>query len=115
LDERLGLQTLITERLSDCRQGMNTQFRLADLLQQSVYRGLAGDEDLNDAERLVTDPTFRLIGSPKRWDRGAAVREMPRSRGARVSAVWMQTELTVSEAERPCDEKILPYVEGFGV
>jgi hypothetical protein len=32
---------------------------------------LAGYEDLNDAERLATDPTFRLIGSPKIWDRGA--------------------------------------------
>lgn len=27
----------------------------------------------NDAQRLSTDPTFRLIGSPKRWDRSAAL------------------------------------------
>ena len=32
-----------------------------------------GYEDLNDAERLSQDPTFRLIGSEKNWDRGAAL------------------------------------------
>jgi hypothetical protein len=34
---------------------------------------LAGYEDVNDAERLCHDPTFRLIGSEKVWDRGAAL------------------------------------------
>ena len=34
---------------------------------------MAGYEDLNDAERLGQDPTFRLIGSEKTWDRGAAL------------------------------------------
>jgi hypothetical protein len=34
---------------------------------------LAGYEDLNDAERLSQDPTFRLIGSEKIWERGAAL------------------------------------------
>ena len=28
---------------------------------------------MNDAERLSQDPTFRLIGSEKLWDRGAAL------------------------------------------
>ena len=32
---------------------------------------LSRDADLNDAARLSTDPTFRLIGSPTRWDRSA--------------------------------------------
>ena len=73
LDERLGLATLISEHLSDSRQGLNTQFSLADLLRQSVYSRLAGDEDLNDAVRVSADPTFRLIGSPARWDRGGAL------------------------------------------
>ena len=62
LDERLGLEQLITDHLSDSRHGTNTQFRVADLLRQSVYSRLAGYEDLNDAVRLSTDPTFRLIG-----------------------------------------------------
>jgi hypothetical protein len=31
---------------------------------------LAGYEDVNDAERLSQDPTFRLIGSKKICERG---------------------------------------------
>jgi hypothetical protein len=34
---------------------------------------LAGYEVVNDAERFSQDPTFRLIGSRKIWDRGAAM------------------------------------------
>ena len=34
---------------------------------------MAGYEDANDAERLSQDPTFRLIGSEKIWERGAAL------------------------------------------
>jgi Transposase DDE domain group 1 len=34
---------------------------------------LAGYEDVNDAERLSQDPTFRLIGSKKILERGAAL------------------------------------------
>ena len=73
LDERLGLATLISEHLTDSRQGLNTQFSLADLLRQWAYSRLAGYEDLNDAVRVSADPTFRLIGSKKLWDRGAAL------------------------------------------
>ena len=61
LDERLGFSELIAQHLTDPR-GTNTQFPLADLVRQSVYRRLAGYEDVNDAERLSQDPTFRLIG-----------------------------------------------------
>jgi hypothetical protein len=35
--------------------------------------------------------------------------------GTPISAVCMRTELTVSEAERLCDEKIRPYVACFDV
>jgi hypothetical protein len=39
---------------------------------------MAGYEDVNDAERLSQGPTFRLIGSEKIWDRGAALdRKIP--------------------------------------
>jgi Transposase DDE domain group 1 len=34
---------------------------------------MADYEDVNDAERLSQDPTFRLIGSEKIWERGAAL------------------------------------------
>ena len=73
LDERLGFGELITQHLTDSRRGKNTQLPLADLLRQSVYSRIAGYEDVNDAERLSQDPAFRLIGSEKIWDRGAAL------------------------------------------
>ncbi len=38
-----------------------------------MYSRLAGYEHVNDAERLCHDPTFRLMGSEKIWDRGAAL------------------------------------------
>ena len=72
LDERLGLGELIAQHLTDSR-GRNMQLPLADLLRQSVYSRLAGYEDVNDAERLSQDPAFRLIGSEKIWERGAAL------------------------------------------
>jgi hypothetical protein len=73
LDERLGFSELIEQHLIDSRRGKNTQLPLADLLRQSVYSRLAGYEDVNDAERVSQDPTFRLIGSAKIWERGAAL------------------------------------------
>jgi hypothetical protein len=73
LDERLGLSELLERHLTDSLRGKNTQLPLADLLRQSVYSRLAGYEDVNDAERLSRDPTFRLIGSRKIWERGAAL------------------------------------------
>jgi hypothetical protein len=88
LDERLGLEKLIEEHLSDSRQGLNKQFTLADLLRQSVYSRLAGYEDLNDGERLAGDPTFRLISSQRIWDRGAALTS---------TLHWFETELLTKE------------------
>ena len=72
LDERLGFGALIERHLTDAR-GKNTQLPLTDLVRQSVYSRLAGYEDVNDAERLSQDPAFRLIGSRKIWERGAAL------------------------------------------
>src|SRR6202022_1240721 len=72
MDQRLGFSDLIAQHITDPR-GKNTQFPLADLVRQSVYRRLAGYEDVNDAERLSHDPTFRLIGSEQIWERGAAL------------------------------------------
>ena len=72
LDERSGFGELIEQHLTDPRR-TNRQLPLADLLRQSVYRRLASYEDVNDAARLSRDPTFRLIGSEKVWERGAAL------------------------------------------
>jgi len=72
LDRRLGLSELVQQHLTDPR-GKNTQLPLAELLRQPVYSRLAGYEDVDDARRLSKDPTFRLIGSEKIWERGAAL------------------------------------------
>lgn len=72
----------------DSRTGGNTQFPLADLLRQSVYSRLAGYEDVNDAERLSQDPTFRLIGSQKVWERGVALTS---------TLHWFETDLLACE------------------
>jgi hypothetical protein len=72
LDERLGFGELIEQHLTDPRR-TNRRLPLADLLRQSVYSRLASYEDVNDAARLSPDPTFRLIGSEKVWERGAAL------------------------------------------
>ena len=58
------------------------QVLLQDTLRlfRSRYKGrrgdhsrLAGYEDINDAVRVSADPTFRLLGSKKNWDRGGAL------------------------------------------
>jgi hypothetical protein len=72
LDERRGFGELIERHLTDGR-GKNSQLPFADLLRQSVYSRLAGYADLNDATRLSQDPSFRLIGSKKIWERGAVL------------------------------------------
>ena len=72
LDERLGFGELIEQHWTDSRE-KNTRAPLADLLRQSIYSRLAVYEDVHDAERLSQAPTFRLMGSEKVWDRGAAL------------------------------------------
>ncbi len=63
LDERLGFGELIAQHLTDSRRGRNTQLPLADLFRQPVYGRIVGYEDVNDAERLSQDPTFRLTAA----------------------------------------------------
>ena len=66
LDERLGLETLIAEHLSDSRQGLNTQFTLADLLRQSVYSRLAG-YDVKGGPKLDQSGGGKLDHPAARW------------------------------------------------
>ncbi len=65
------LGQLISDKLTDNHCGKNTQLPLPNLLYEAIYRRLAGNEYLNDAERLSQDPTFVLIGSEKIRDHGA--------------------------------------------
>ena len=106
LDERLGFGELIERHLADAR-GKNTQRPLADLLRQSVYSRLAGYEDVNDAERLSQDPAFRLIGSRKIWERGAALTSRLQSFETEVLtqeknlAVWLHSIGSWSRRQKP--------------
>jgi hypothetical protein len=71
-DGRLGWTGVIQKPLVESRTGRHPPCPLADLCWRSVDSRLAGDEDLHDATRLVTDPTVRLIGSEQVWAQGAA-------------------------------------------
>jgi hypothetical protein len=84
LDERLGLGLLVDQHFNNTRQGLSKQFWLVDMLRQSVYGCLAGYEDLNNAERVLVDPTFRLIRSKRVWDYSEAL--TPRLH-------WFETQL----------------------
>jgi len=55
----LGLTTSAGGTLADVRTGKNGRHALVGLLRQSVFRRLAGYEDVNDADRLCCDPAMR--------------------------------------------------------
>jgi hypothetical protein len=57
LDDSLGL----TDTGADTRTGKNGRHRLTGLLRQSVFGRLAGYEDVNDADRLCSDPAMRWV------------------------------------------------------
>src|SRR3954453_6451161 len=61
LDDTLRLTDTAADMLADARTGKNGRHRLAGLLRQSVFGGLAGYEDVNDAERLCRDPAMRWV------------------------------------------------------
>ncbi len=88
LDERLGLNALIEQHLTDPRTGHNRQFPLADLFRQSIYSRLAGYEDTNDAERLAEDPTFRMLASRERRETSIALTS---------TLHWFETEVLAEE------------------
>src|ERR1700716_1528360 len=56
LDERLGLNSLIEQHLTDPRTGHNRQFPLPDLFRQSISSRLAGSQDTHAATSLAPHP-----------------------------------------------------------
>jgi hypothetical protein len=56
--------------LHDPRTGRNTRHRLAALLRQSLFRRLAGYENLNDAQRPRVDPAMRISARRSSLTRG---------------------------------------------
>lgn len=78
LEDALQLTSTAATGLHDTRTGQNTQHSLLALLRQSIYRRLAGYEDVNDAERLSLDPPLRAVGGRARDNQAASTSEMAR-------------------------------------
>ena len=85
LDDVLGLTELAGAVLSDMRRGKNTRHLLMGLLRQSVFGGLAGYEDVNDAERLSQDPVKRAVAHSKYRDPMA---DSTNPKGAPGGTLW---------------------------
>src|SRR5512135_2087971 len=72
LDDALDLTRTAAGELQDRRTGQNTQHTATALLRQSIYSRLAGYEDLNDADRLRSDPALRTVVGGRARDQTAA-------------------------------------------
>jgi|SRR5215813_13890748 len=68
----LALTEMAGDVLADARSGKNGRHALGGLFRQSLFRRLAGYEDVNDAERLRHDPAMRWIVGSKAAQRSAA-------------------------------------------
>ena len=112
LDERLGLDALIERHLTDPRTAHNRQFPVSDLFRQSIYSRLAGYEDINDAERLAEDPTFRMLASRERRETSVALQRLFKT-GARLirHARYFTLQLAESYLTRSLFRQILGRIE----
>ena len=72
LDDAAQLTESGAGALFDDRTGSNIQHSLTALIRQSVYSRLAGNEDVNDAERLSVDPVMRPVVGGRATGRQAA-------------------------------------------
>jgi hypothetical protein len=72
LDDALGLIAIADQHLVDGRTGRNGRHDLVRMLRQSVFGRLAGYEDVNDADRLGSDPAMCWIVGGKAVERDAA-------------------------------------------
>ena len=68
LDDALGLTTMAGEMLPKRARAGMADMCSSGLVRQSVFGHLAGNEDVNDAERLRHDPAIRWI-VVKKWFR----------------------------------------------
>ena len=72
LDDALGLSEMAGQVLADSRTGRNNRHTLTAQFRQSLFGRLAGDEDVNDADRLGHDPAMRWIVGGRAVTREAA-------------------------------------------
>jgi len=79
LNDALRLSDLASAALCDTRRGKNTVHRLDGLFRQSVFRRLAGYEDVNAADRLALDPVMRpVVGGTTLATKAASASQMGR-------------------------------------
>ena len=79
LDEAFRLTEKGSSMLSDCRREKTTQHTMLAMLLQGLYGRLAGDEDVNDADRLCVDPAMRrVVGGQAKQKEAASTSEMNR-------------------------------------
>src|ERR1035437_6135813 len=79
LDDVLGLMVIAGQNLADGRTGRNGRHDLIGMLRQSVFGRLAGDEDVNDADRLGRDPAMRwIVGGRAATKQAASTSQMGR-------------------------------------
>ncbi len=63
-DDRLNLSEQIALKLDDKRQSGKVKYSLADMVRQRMYMIATGNEDVNDADRLASDPMHKIcVGS----------------------------------------------------
>src|ERR1019366_3605895 len=61
LDDVLGLSHMAGDVFADTRTGRNSRHGVVAQFRQSVFGRLAGDEDVNDADRLGCDPAIGFV------------------------------------------------------
>ena len=59
-DEKLRLSEQIGLNLKDMRQGGKVKFSLVEMILQRLFMICTGNEDINDADRLASDPMHKL-------------------------------------------------------
>src|SRR5688500_10546960 len=92
LDDALDLSRTGVSALAEGRRGTNIHHRLLGLLRQAIYSRLAGYEDVNDADRLASDPAMRAIIGREGMDRLAA----SSSEMGRFETEWLATEANLA-------------------
>src|SRR5262245_36908609 len=94
LDDALGLTALGGDILRDPRTGRNGRHSLIAQLRQSVFGRLAGDEDVNDADRLGLDPAMRwIVGGRAVTEHAASTSQMGRFETATMTSTANLTAL----------------------
>ncbi|WP_371061395.1 IS1380 family transposase [Rhodosalinus sp. 5P4] len=114
LDDTLGLSDLASAALRDTRRGKNAVHRLDGLFRQSVFGRLAGYEDVNDADRLATDPVMRqVVGSRAVDAQAASASQMGRFETETLALPENRTalaELNGQWIDRFHDRNVLKYI-----